>query len=450
MKPLPLTTAILVLLSAAPPGLLADEPPPTPDRVEITSGLIDRLVAEARSRNPALQAAEARTEAAAAAAAAVRTWEDPTASFGLWDSTPRGMPASQEGNLVYGLDEKLPLYGRPDLARKIAAAGATRSQLAAEYETQKLRLDLQVSLDGLAISGREEEIAEEDLAWLGATLAAVDHRYRVGQASQVDWLRIQSARAVAGNDLKNREHDRDHSVLALNRLLNRDLHASWPRVSIPPAGPPIYYTSRLVDAALAAEPEIRVMRQESASAEAAAELTRSMRLPDVSVGFEARQYSGDAGFREGTATVSFSVPWLNRGRYDDDWRRDRQLKRASDLAAADYALSVREELHHDILDLDAARRQALLYRDQLIPLATQTIASAQVEWERNLGSFQDLLDTHRMLLADELALDQALVKQNTLLAQISFVTKSRDLGTLVDLAGSPPSDREDSPPDTTK
>ncbi|HXN35313.1 MAG TPA: TolC family protein, partial [Opitutaceae bacterium] len=377
------------------------------------------------------------TEAANAAVAAVRTWEDPTASLGLWAPTSRGMPASQEGNLVYGVEQKLPLYGRPDLARKIAAAGASRSQLAAEYETQKLRLDLQVSLDGLAITGREAEIAGEDLAWLDATLAAVDHRYRVGQASQVDWLRIQTARVIAGNDLKTRENERDHSALALNRLLNRDLHASWPGVALPPIGPPVYYTSRLVDAALAAEPQLRVMRQESASAQAAAELTRSMRLPDVSVGIEARQYSGDWGFREGTATVSFSVPWLNRDRYDDDWRRDRQLKRASDLAATDYALSVREELHHAVLDLDAARRQALLYRDQIIPLARQTIASAQAEWEHSLGTFQDILDTHRVLLADELTLDQALVNQDTLKAQISFLTNSRDLGALAGPAGEP-------------
>jgi outer membrane protein, heavy metal efflux system len=450
MNPFSIRITLPVILFAPLLGLRADESAPAPDPVEITADLIDRLVVEARGQNPALQAAAARTAASAAAVAAVRTWDDPTASFGLSAPTSRGFPSSQEGNLVYGLDQRLPLYGRPDLLRKAAAADASREQLAAEYEEQKLRLDLQVALNGLAIAGREAEIAEQDLGWLGATLGAVDHRYRVGQASQVDWLKIQTARAVATDNLKTKEQERDHGVFALNRLLNRDLHTPWARVAVPSIGPPIYYTAGLVAAALAAEPRLRVMRQESASAQAAADLTRRRRLPDVSVGIEARQYSGDGGLREGMATVSFSVPWLNKDKYDSDWRRDQQRKRASDLEAEDQALSIREELHHHVVDLDAARREAVLNRDQLIPLTRQTLDSAQIAWEHNLGPFQDILDAHRMLLANELALDHALADQNMLFAEISFLTGSRDAGALAVLAGDAPSDRDSHTPDNSK
>jgi len=266
----------------------------------------------------------------------------------------------------------------------------------------------------------------------------------------VDWLKIETARAMATDDLKTKAQERDHSAFALNRLLNRDLHASWPSVATPALQPPIYYTEPLVHAALAAEPELRVMRQESASALAAANLTRKQRLPDVSLGVEARQYSGDAGFREGMVTVSFSVPWLNRGKYDDDWRRDQQRKRASDFAASDRALSVREELHHHVVDLDAARRQAVLYRDQLIPLAQQTLSSSQAAWDHNVGPFQDILDAHRTLLADEVAVGHSLNEQGTLLAEISFLTGTRDMGALLALAGNPPADHDDYPTETSR
>lgn len=450
MKPSYASISLLAVLSAAASPLRAADASPPRETVEITPGFIDSLVAEAREHNPALQAAGARAEASSAAVAAVRTWDDPTASVGLSAPTARGFKSSEEGNLIYGVAQKLPLYGRPDLMRKVAAADASRDRLAAGYETEKLRRDVEVALNNVAIADREAEAAEEDLAWLDATLAAVDHRYRVGQASQVDWLKIQTARAMATDDVKTKERERDHSTFALNRLLNRDLHAGWPKVALPSLQPPIYYTAPLVDAALAAEPELKVMRQESVSAQAAADLTRRNRLPDVSIGVEARQYSGDAGFREGSATVSFSVPWFNKGRYDNDWRRDQQLKRASDLAAADYALSVRELLHHHVVDLDAARRQAVLYRDQLLPLTRQTLASAQAAWERNLGLFQDILDAHRMLLADQLALAHALTDQANLLAEISFLTGSRDLGTVLALAGAPPSDHDGHPPEDSK
>jgi cobalt-zinc-cadmium efflux system outer membrane protein len=440
MKPALFPFAFLVLV-------LVTRAAPSPDALEVTPDLLDRLQAEAEGQSPALQAAGARTESANAAVAAVRTWEDPTASFGLWGSTSKGFESSQEGNLIYGIDQKLPLYGRPDLRRKVAAADASRLQLAAEFETQKLRRDLRVALDNLALAGIAAEVAERDLGWIDATASEVDHRYRVAQASQVDWLKVQTERAVAADDLRTKRLDLDHGAFTLNRLLNRDLHSPWPRVAVPALQPSVYYTPRLVDAALAAEPQLKVLHQESASAQAAAALTRKQRLPDISVGLEARQYSGDGGFREGTATVSFSLPWLNRDAYAKDWRRDQQMKRASDFAAADYALSVREELHHHVVNLDAARRRAVLFREQLVPLAEQTLSSAQSAWEHNLGPFQDILEAHRLLLADELAADQALTDQDAMLAEISLLTGSRDTAALVALAGDPSADHhsEDAP-----
>jgi cobalt-zinc-cadmium efflux system outer membrane protein len=438
-----LRATLLILLSGACPGIRAAE------SIEITPGLLDQLAAEAQGQNPALQAAAARTEAADEAVEAVRSWDDPTATFGLWAPTSRGFQSSEEGNLVYGLNQRLPLYGRPDLLRKVAMADASREQLSATLANQKLRLDLHLALDRLAISCREADVAEQDLSWLDASLSAVDHRYRVGQATQVDWLRVQTSRAMADDELKTKALEREHVAFSLNRLLNRQLHDSWPRVAVPPMGPQIYYTDPLVAAALAAEPQLRVMHQDSASAQASADLTRRQRLPDVSVGIEARQYSGDGGFREGMATVSFSVPWLNRDKYNDDWRRDQQRKRASDLAAEDQALSIREELHHHVVDLDAARREALLYKSQLLPLAEQTLASAQAAWEHNLGSFQDILEAHRMLLGDRLSLDRALVYQDMLLAQVSFLTGGRDTAALISLAGSP-SPGNDDHSDTSK
>jgi outer membrane protein TolC len=428
--------AITPFLLAATSAVLRPETPASaPERIEITPRLLDRLVGEAQAGNPALAAAGARSEAASADIAAVRTWEDPTASFGVWGSTPRGMPASQEGNLIYGLDQKLPLYGRPELQRKVAAAEAARARLDGDFAAQALRRDLQLALDGQALAGREAEIAEEDLGWLDATAAAVDHRYRVGQASQVDWLKVQTERALAGDDLTTKEQACAHGAFALNRLLNRELHAPWPPVALPPLEPALYESPRLVAAALAAEPRLKVIWQESAAAQAAADLTRRQRLPDVSVGIAARQYSGDGGIREGMATVSVSLPWFNHAKYASDWRRDRERKRASDLDAADYALSVREELHHHLTALDAARRQAVLYRDQVIPLTRQTLASAEAGWERSVGPFQDILDAHRLLLADEAALARALTDQDMLLAEIGYLTGSQDAADLVALGG---------------
>jgi cobalt-zinc-cadmium efflux system outer membrane protein len=403
-------------------------------QVAITPELVDQLLDEARANNPALQAAGARADAAGLGAASTRQWEDPVANIGVIAPASRGEPASQTGDITYGFTQMLPLFGRPDLMRRVAAADATREQLAADYETQKLRRDIISALQDLAFAGRALEIGAQDLSWLDATLAAVDHRYRVGQSSQVEWLKIQTERAKAVDELKTLRLEREHGEVELNRLLNRDLHASWPKVELPSVQPALAYTPKLVEAALAAEPQLKVLHQETAAAQAAADLTRRQRLPTVGVGVEASQYSGDGGIRGGTFTVNFSLPWLNRHRYDSDWHRDRALVRASAFEAEDYALTVREDLHHVLVDLDAARRQALLYRDEIIPLTEQTMASARAAWENHLGLFQDVLDTRRMLLDDQLAFARACAEQGRKLADLSLLTGTRDFGALLELA----------------
>ena len=47
-----------------------------------------------------------------------------------------------------------------------------------------------------------------------------------------------------------------------------------------------------------------------------------------------------------------------------------------------------------------------------------------------------------MLLTDELGQAHALAEQGTLLAQMAFLTGSRDIGTLVTLAGAPVPDND--------
>jgi cobalt-zinc-cadmium efflux system outer membrane protein len=404
------------------------------EQLAITPDLVDQLLAEAQANNPALQAAGARADAAGMGAASTRQWEDPVANIGVIAPASRGQPASQTGDITYGFEQKLPLFGRPELMHRVATANATGAQLAADYETQKLRRDIVAALDDLALAERELEIGEQDLSWLDATLAAVDHRYRVGQSSQVEWLKIQTERAKAANELITLRLEREHGEVELNRLLNRELHAPWPTVELPSIQPALAYTPGLVQVALASEPQLKVMNQETASAQAAADLTRRQRLPQVGVGVEASQYSGDGGIRGGTFTVNFSLPWLNGHRYDSDEHRDRALVRASALDAQDYALTIRENLHHAIVDLDAARRQALLYRDEIIPLTEQTLASARAAWAANLGLFQDVLDARRMLLDDQLAFARACAEQGRQLAGLELLTNTRDFAALLELA----------------
>jgi outer membrane protein TolC len=414
----------LVLLSLFP-ALAATAP--SDERILVTPDLIDRLLVEAKAINPGIEASNARADAASAAVASVRTWDDPTFRLGLWQSSPQGVKASQEGNIIYGVTQKLPVFGRPDLARNVAEAEAAEARLNVAYDTQKLRRDLTVTLLEMAFADRSLELGREDLGWLEATVSAVDSRYRVGKSSQVEWLKAQTERAKAADFLKTLESGREHDQVLLNRLLNRDLHTVWQRVELPEIAGPVPYTKALVRDALENAPKLRVLRQETEESDSAALLTRRQRLPEIGVGLEARQYSGDAGVREGALTVNFSLPWLNGTRYDSDLRRDLARKRARERDAADYELTIRENVHHMTVDLDAARRQALLYKEQIIPLTEQTLSSADSAWQSGTGSFQDVLEAHRMLVENRLTLARSTADQAGQMAELTFLTGVYDL-----------------------
>src|SRR5580693_5122912 len=128
--------------------------------VIISTDYINRLVAEARTNNPSLKAADARTRSATLNAEAVRTWEDPTAKVGGSTFSARGMDPEQEGDLAYGVEQKLPLWGRPKLTRRAAQAETSMRQADVNYHLQQLRRDISKELLATALAGRIVDIGD--------------------------------------------------------------------------------------------------------------------------------------------------------------------------------------------------------------------------------------------------------------------------------------------------
>jgi outer membrane protein TolC len=403
---------------------------PDTSAVQLTPAFVNTLVEELRTNHPALRAVESRARAANFNTNAVRLWEDPMFKFGGVTASQRGPILSEEGDLVYGLDQKLPLFGKAQAARRVAEAEAGSEAARLAYQFQILRRDLTKALFKTALADRAVEIAADDLAWLDTMAAATEEHYRAGTASQVELLRIQNERAKRADQLRTEASRLNHARLTVNRFLNRELNAPLPKLELPPLADVVSYNDRLVDRAADFEPKLHVMRQEIHQAEASVAATRKSRLPDVSAGIEGRQYSGDGGFREGMFTVSLSLPWFNRGKYRSDLARDEARLRAVELDATDHQLSVREDLHNLTVNLDAARREALLYRDEILPRSQQALESAHANWAANRGMFNDVMEARRMLLEAQLMQARAVSEQHQLLADLGLLCGVGDLTVL--------------------
>ena len=120
-------------------------------------------------------------------------------------------------------------------------------------------------------------------------------------------------------------------------------------------------------------------------AQAMVDATRRSRHSDVSAGFLGRNYSGNGDFRQAEFMLSFSLPIFNAKKYRADLRRDEARLKTTELETTDYELSVREEVHNLTVKIDAARREALVYQDEIIPRSESALASARAAWESGRG-----------------------------------------------------------------
>lgn len=421
-----------ILLIAAMPVRAIDAPrlQAETNATILTPALLGQWAEEARAGHPVLRGANARASAARANIESVRTWDDPTFTFGGTVASSRGPNLSEDGNLIYGLEQKLPLFGKADSQKKFADAAQITAQTQADLVFQQLRRDIALASFRLALAEEQLALGAEDVAALETLATLTEHRYRAGNATQVDVLRAQSERAKRADQLRSDTSRRDQARLSLNRLLNRDLYTALPSLRLPEPAPSIPYNSRLVELALRFEPRVKMLRQEIKQAEAAVQVSKRQRLPDVSVGVEGRQYTGDGGFREGTFLVSLSLPWGNRKRYDADVRREQDRLQAATFDAADYEVAVREEIHHLAVEMANARREALLNRDEQVPRAELALKSAMAAWESNQGMFRDVLESRRMLIEARVMQVRAIADQFVAMSELVLCCGLGDLEAL--------------------
>ena len=87
--------------------------------------------------------------------------------------------------------------------------------------------------------------------------------------------------------------------------------------------------------------------------------------------------------------------------------------------------------------LEAARRESLVFRDEVIPRSEQALKAAQAAWQGETGSFYDVMESRRMLLDAELMHARAISEQWQMLSELVLCCGLADLEALEMLSGQP-------------
>jgi outer membrane protein TolC len=386
--------------------------------VVISSEYLSTLAAEMRTNLPSLQAADARADAAKENVRTISTWDDPMARVGFMGA--RENMRADQGDVLYGVEEKLPLFGKPESARRVARAELATENATADYQFQLSRAALAKMLFAAALANQNVIIGKEDLGWLDVMVQTAEAKYRAGQATLVELLLLKNERAKRSTELQTDRDELIHHHVALNRILNRSPHSPWPDLELPPLAKAVSFSSHLVKLAFDHEPKLHVLDRQTKRAEATLDATRRERFPDVNVGLEARNFSGNGSVRQGMLVFSMNLPWANREKYRGAIQRDQANLKAAELDAADYQSTLRENIHELTLKIDAARRNALLYRDEILPRSQSALESSRAGWEASQSPFRDMLDARRMLLDARLSYVRAVSEQYQLLSELAL------------------------------
>ena len=145
-------------------------------------------------------------------------------------------------------------------------------------------------------------------------------------------------------------------------------------------------------------------------------------------------------------TLRMSLPWFNRDQIRADVSREQAKLSATQLELASEQAAIREELHSLTVQADAARREALLYRDQIIPRTAATLDNVRAGWQAGQTPFREVLDTHRALLEAQLAYAKAVSEQYRVLAELVLCCGLGDLSALQMIGAAPESTPTQNPP----
>jgi outer membrane protein, heavy metal efflux system len=402
--------------------------PDSTNRIVLTPALINGLAEEARTNNSALWAARSRIAAAEENAKSIPIWRDPEIMIG--GMAAERMMREEDGDIMYGIEQPLPVFGKERAARRVAQAEISVEEADLEYRFQTLRKSVAEALFKAVLTDEELAVAQDDLIWLNTLVTSVEQRYQAGNASQVDVLRVQNQRSQRVEQLRNAENNREVAYVTVNRLLNRNLYSAWARMELPAIAEPIPFSDRLLVFATKFEPKLRMMRRKAESARKMVELSQKEKRPDLSVAVEGRQYSRTGEGRSAAVLLKLSLPWLNSGKYQAAIRREQARAQEIDNEIEDMTFESHTEVHHLIARIDNARREALLYRDEILPRSRQALASAEAAWESSRDAFRDVLDSRRMLLEASLMYFRAVAEQYMGISELVLCCGVGDLESL--------------------
>ena len=368
---------------------------PESQHARISLGEVTSIVL---ANNPVIQQALRRWSAAKARVTQEAAWDDLKVGGSSRAARFIDIAPNSFTDQILSVEQVIPLTGKNLARARAAAADALVIYEQARREQLDVVAKTRASYFRLLNANAQLELNRQNLTSLRQIAEVSRSRYEVGKANAAEPL----AGEVEASKLLESEQDILRNISAeqsqLNVLMNRDAFAplGQPEETKIRSTVPSMEQARAL--ALANRPEIKIAQAKIDMEKSRVDLSRRNWIPDPAIKVEAQRYNDSRqAASELDAGVSFTVPWVNPGKYSAAVREAKE-----NLAAAEHGLDQTNAeslglLRNALEKVHTAKHHVELFKEKLVPQARQAFEANQFAYETGTASFLEWITAQRNL-----------------------------------------------------
>ncbi|PYL34209.1 MAG: hypothetical protein DMF38_08990 [Verrucomicrobia bacterium] len=362
---------------------------------QLSLGEVTRAVLQ---NNPAIKEAENHWRAARERILQAKAWDDPRVAGEWLAHRYVDVPPNAFMDQTLAIEQLIPITGKNLVRGRAAAAEA----LSVFEEVRRVQLDViakaRATYFQLANAYDQLEINNKNLTSLKQIADISRSRYEAGLESaanvlvaETDYSKLQEARRDLERNLSDAQSQ-------LNALMNRDAFAPLSTPGTATVNHAHLSATRLHAITLAQRPEVQIARAKIDGEKSKLQLAHRAWIPDPTLMVKGQRYNDAAeAVSELDAGVSFTIPWVNPGKYSAGVREGR-----ANLAAAEQGLEREQKeasrlLRDQLSKVETFHHHVELFQDKLVPQAQQAFEATQLSYESGKATFLDWIGAQRNL-----------------------------------------------------
>jgi len=387
--------------------------------VRLSLGEVTRIVLE---NNPAIKEAENRWRAANERIRQANAWDDPRVGGESRVRRYVDVPPNAFMDQTLSIEQLIPITGK----NLVRGRAATAEALAIFEEVRRAELDVIAKARStyfrLANAYDQLGINDKNLTSLRQIADISRTRYENGLESAANVLVAETDHSKLLETRRDLERNLSDAQSQLNTLMNRDAFAPLGVAAGTTINEPHLAVAKLRDITLAQRPEVQMARAKIDVDKSKLQLARREWIPDPGLMVKGQRYNDAAqAVSELDAGVSFTLPWVNPGKYSAGVREAR-----ANVAAAEQGFDREQKealrlLRDQLEKIDTAHHHVDLFRDKLVPQARQAFEATRLSYESGKATFLDWISAQRNLRDIEATAREHLTDYQMAVAQLESI-----------------------------